>query len=176
MNGDWSSNLKSIGVNLLDRISCKLRSYWPELYENEFCAVSPPTDTTKVNGYGYHVVAGGKGPCSGDYGSPLLCDVNGLITLVGINSRGYEECGAEGYPAIHTSMKSIQTWVDDVINNESGIIWTEWSKCDVDCKQTRQRSKYESEIRDCKGVCFKSTVDAIDLSLRLVFKLMWLAC
>ena len=88
MNGEWSSNLKSIGVNLLDGISCKLRSFWPNLYENEICAVSSPTDTTKVNGYGYHVVAGGKGACSGDYGSPLLCDIDGRITLVGINSRG----------------------------------------------------------------------------------------
>ena len=143
-----------------------MRSYWTNLYDNEICAVSAPTDTTSINGYGYHVVAGGKETCAGDNGSPLLCDINGDITLVGVNSRGYEECGAEGYPAIHVSMKSIQTWIDDVITNESGIIWSEWSKCDIDCKQTRLRSKYESEVRECKGVCFKPTADIINNSLR----------
>ena len=161
-----SPNLKSIGVNLLGGISCKIRSYWPNLYENEICAVSAPTDTTKINGYGYHVVAGGKGTCSGDYGSPLLCDINGVNTLVGINSRSYDECGAEGYPAIHVSMNSIIIWIDDIIKNESGIIWSEWSQCNSDCKQTRQRTKYETEIRDCKGVCFKNSPDIIDEQLK----------
>ena len=176
MNGGWASNLESIGVNLLDKLTCQLRSYWPNLYKDEICAVSAPTETTGVNGYGYHVVAGGKETCAGDNGSPLLCDINGDIILVGVNSRGYDECGAEGYPAIHLSMNSINNWIDEVIANESGIIWSEWSKCDSECKQIRQRSKYETEIRDCKGVCFKATVDAIDLSLRLVFKLMRSAC
>ena len=166
INGEWASNLEIIGVNLLDKLTCQMRSFWTNLYDNEICAVSAPTDTTSINGYGYHVVAGGKETCAGDNGSPLLCDINGDITLVGVNSRGYEECGAEGYPAIHVSMKSIQTWIDDVIANESGIIWSEWSKCDIDCKQTRLRSKYESEVRECKGVCFKPTADIINNSLR----------
>ena len=144
-----------------------MRSLWLNLYDNEICAVSAPTDTTKINGYGYHVVSGGKETCSGDFGAPLLCDINGVNTLVGINSRGFEECGAEGYPAIHVSIKTIQTWVDDVITNESGIIWSEWSKCDNDCKQIRKRTKYESEIRDCKGVCFKNAPDYIDDTLKM---------
>ena len=166
MNGEWASHLESIGVNLLDKLFCQMRSYWLNLYDNEICAVSPPTETTSINGYGYHVVSGGKDTCSGDNGSPLLCDINGDITLVGVNSRGFDECGTEGYPAIHVSMNSINSWVDDVITNESGIIWTEWSKCDMDCNQTRNRSKYESEVRECKGVCFKQAADTIDESLR----------
>ena len=166
MNGEFAGDLESIGVNLLDQLTCKMRSFWRNLYDNEICAVSSPTDTTAINGYGYHVVAGGKETCSGDNGSPLLCDINGDITLVGVNSRGYDECGAEGYPAIHVSMNSINSWIDDVITNESGIIWTEWSKCDLDCKQVRTRSRYESEMRECKGVCFKPTADIIDESLR----------
>ena len=166
MDGEWASNLELIGVNLLDKLTCQMRSYWTNLHNNEICAVSASTENTAINGYGYHVVAGGKETCAGDNGSPLLCDINGDITLVGVNSRGYEECGAEGYPAIHVSMNSIQTWIDDVITNESGIIWTEWSKCDTDCKQTRLRSRYESEVRECEGVCFKPTPDRINDSLR----------
>ena len=166
MNGVWAGDLETIGVNLLDKLTCQMRSYWTNLYDNEICAVSSPTETTSINGYGYHVVAGGKETCSGDNGSPLLCDINGDITLVGVNSRGYEECGAEGYPAIHVSMNSINNWIDHVITNESGVIWTEWSKCDLDCNQIRTRSRYESEVRECRGVCFKPATDTIDQSLR----------
>ena len=166
MGGEWASNLESIGVNVLDKLTCQMRSFWTNLYENEICAVSAPTERTGVNGYGYHVVAGGKETCAGDNGSPLLCDIDDNLTLVGVNSRGYGECGAEGYPAIHLSMNSINDWIDEVIANESGIIWSEWSKCDSECKQTRQRSKYESEKRDCKGVCFKAASDTIDDTLR----------
>ena len=73
-----------------------MRSYWSNLYEDEICAVFAPTESTAVNGYGYHVVAGGKETCDGDEGSPLLCDIDGEVTLVGINSRGYDRCGVEG--------------------------------------------------------------------------------
>ena len=86
MNGEWASHLESIRVNLLDKLTCQMRSYWLNLYDNEICAVSPPTETTSINGYGYHVVAGGKDTCSGDNGSPLLCDINGDINLVGVSS------------------------------------------------------------------------------------------
>ena len=159
INGVWATNLESIGVNLLDKVTCQMRSFWKNLYENEICAVSAPTKSTKVNGYGYHVVAGGKGTCTGDFGAPLLCDIDGVNTLVGINSRGYDKCGEQGYPSIHVSINSIETWIDTVIKDQSGIIWSEWSKCDANCKQIRKRSKYETETRECKGVCFRSATD-----------------
>ena len=101
MSGNWAFNLETIGVNLLDKLTCQMRSYWSNLYENEICAVVAPTESTKINGYGYHVVAGGKETCYGDFGAPLLCDIGGVNTLVGINSRGYDKCAKEGYPAIH---------------------------------------------------------------------------
>ena len=116
-----------------------MRSYWSNLYENEICAVSAPTETTGINDYGYHVVSGGKETCDGDDGAPLLCDIGGHNTLVGINSRGFGKCGAEGYPAIHLSVNSIYSWLDATIKNQSGIIWSEWSDCDSDCKQSRTR-------------------------------------
>ena len=178
-----------------------MRSYWSKLYEDEICAVSAPTESTGINGYGYHVAAGGKETCDGDEGSPLLCDIDGEVTLVGINSRGYDRCGVEGcgckkcrfifsrpthihttvvtsifrfiicnhvlgYPAIHLNLNSIHGWMQIIMQNHSGVIWSEWSDCNSDCKQFRKRSKYESEVRDCERVCFKTVSDTIDESLR----------
>ena len=129
-----------------------MRSYWSNLYENEICAVSAPTETTGINRYGYHVVAGGKETCDGDDGAPLLCDIGGQNTLVGVNSRGYDQCGAEGYPAIHLSVNSIYPWLEQIIKNQSGVIWSEWSDCDFDCKQSRKRQGYtDSSISQSLG-------------------------
>ena len=49
-DGEWAPNLKSIGVNLLGRISCKIRSYWPNLYENERGMVAPELIFLKMSG------------------------------------------------------------------------------------------------------------------------------
>ena len=96
----WATNLQSIGINLLGRKTCQQHSFWKKLYENEICGVVAPVSSgmykTALNQYGNHVAAGGKETCNGDFGGPLLCDIGGKNTLVGINSRGYEECGTEG--------------------------------------------------------------------------------
>ena len=72
----------------------------------------------------------------------------------------------QGYPAIHLNLNSIYSWMNTIMQNHSGIIWSEWSDCNSDCKQFRKRSKYESESRDCERVCFKTTSDTIDDTLR----------
>ena len=167
MDGAWATHLESIGVNLLGQRSCQLRSYWSNLFDNEICAVGPPTVETLVNDYGYHVVAGGKETCGGDFGAPLLCDIDGFNTLVGVNSRGYTECGIEGYPAIHLGLNSIHDWLQEKITNESGLIWTNWSRCNDNCMQTRTRSKYEIDERECIGICFRKAPDTIDETLTL---------
>ena len=167
IDGDWATNLETIGVNLLGKINCQFRSFWSNLFENEICAVGAPTKETNVNDYGFHVVSGGKETCGGDFGAPLLCDIDGINTLVGLNSRGYTECGIEGYPAIHIELNSIHAWLQEKITNESGLIWTNWSRCTETCTQTRTRSKYEFDERECIGVCFKHAPDNIDESLTL---------
>ena len=123
MDGEWATNLESIGVNLLGKKNCQQRSFWSNLFDNEICAVGAPTEETLVNDYGYHVVAGGKETCGGDFGAPLLCDIGGINTLVGVNSRGYIDCGTEGYPAVHLGLNSIHDWIQEKITNESGLIW-----------------------------------------------------
>ena len=167
MDGAWATNLETIGVNLLGKTNCQQRSYWSNLFENEICAVGAPTEDTSVNDYGYHVVNGGKETCGGDFGAPLLCDIDGIITLVGVNSRGYTECGIEGFPAIHIDLNSIHDWLQNKITNESGLIWSNWSRCTDTCMQTRTRSQYEIDERECIGVCFKHAPDTIDNTLGL---------
>ena len=44
--GEWASHLESIGVNLLDKLTCKMRSYWANLYKDEICAAGI-RDTTR---------------------------------------------------------------------------------------------------------------------------------
>ena len=65
------------------------------------------------------MVAGGKETCDGDDGSPLLCDIDGEVTLVGVNSRGYNQCGVEGLVAKHTdSLTEITYLKDDYVQND----------------------------------------------------------
>ena len=122
---------------------------------------------TDLNQYGNHVTAGNKETCNGDFGGPLLCDIGGKNTLVGINSRGYEECGTEGYPAIHISTNVVYDWLKETITQETAMIWTNWSRCTEDCMQTRTRAKHEQESRKCVGVCFRDASDVMDSSLKL---------
>ena len=40
MNGDWATNLESIGVNLLGKRNCQQRSFWSNLFDNATPAFS----------------------------------------------------------------------------------------------------------------------------------------
>ena len=63
-----------------------------------------------------HVTAGGKEACHGDYGAPLICDIDGTATLVGVHSIGdLTECGLDGRPAIHTEVQQVKHWIDYTI-------------------------------------------------------------
>ena len=80
------------------------------------CAGLPPNDKTPIMGW-KHVTAGGKETCHGDYGAPLICDIDGTATLVGVHSIGdLTECGLDGRPAIHTQVQEVKPWIDFVIN------------------------------------------------------------
>lgn len=55
--------------------------------------------------------------CSGDGGAPLVLRMNGVPTLVGINSfhreglLGPGQCRADGYPDVFTRVASYRTWI-----------------------------------------------------------------
>ena len=65
---------------------CTDHSFW-QVRSGYLCAGLPPSDSTPMTGW-KHVTAGGKGTCQGDFGAPLICDIDGSATLVGIYSDG----------------------------------------------------------------------------------------
>ena len=80
------------------------------------CGGLPPNKSTPTMGW-KHVTAGGKETCHGDYGAPLICDIDGTATLVGVHSIGdLTQCGLDGRPAIHTQVQEVKHWIDFVIN------------------------------------------------------------
>ena len=83
------------------------------------CPGLPPNDSTPMQGL-KHVTAGGKETCQGDFGAPLICDIAGTATLIGINSDGdLTECGLPGKPAIHVNVAEFYDWLMHIINDHS---------------------------------------------------------
>ena len=66
------------------------------------------------------MTAGGKETCQGDFGAPLICDIDGTATFIGINSDGdMTECGLTGKPAIHLNVNELTTWIQHIIDQHS---------------------------------------------------------
>ena len=102
----------------MSREYCTDHSFW-EIEEGYICAGMPPNDSTPKTGW-KHVTAGGKETCQGDFGAPLICDIDGTATFIGINSDGdMTECGLAGKPAIHLNVLSITDWIKQIIDNNS---------------------------------------------------------
>ena len=85
INGEYSNELQSIGVNLMSQEYCTDHSFW-EVEANYLCAGLPPNNSTQMKGW-KHVTAGSKGTCQGDYGAPLICDIDGTATFIGMFQR-----------------------------------------------------------------------------------------
>ena len=118
VGGTYADELQSIGVNLMSQGYCTDHSFW-EVEDGHMCAGLPPSDSTPMKGW-KHVTAGGKGTCQGDFGSPLICDIDGIATLIGINSNGdFGECGQAGKPAIHVGIMQLLDWLNQIIDDHS---------------------------------------------------------
>ena len=57
----------------------------------------------------------GVDSCQNDSGGPLVCEVDGVATLVGVVSRGHK-CAWTRYPGIYTSV-SVDNWIQETISN-----------------------------------------------------------
>ena len=115
LGNSYSRRMKSIGLNLMSQNYCTAHSFW-EVEDGYLCGGLPPNDKTPTMGW-KHVTAGGKEACHGDYGAPLVCNIDGEATLIGVNSLGdLKECGLDGKPAIHVNVKFITHWINHVID------------------------------------------------------------
>ena len=61
IDGVYSNQLQSIGLNLMSRDYCTDHSFW-DIDEGYMCAGLPPNNSTPMTGW-KHVTAGGKGIC-----------------------------------------------------------------------------------------------------------------
>ena len=138
VDGIYSNELQSIGVNLMSREYCTDHSFL-QLEEHYMCAGLPPNDSTPMTGW-KHVTAGGKGTCQGDFGAPLICDIDGIATFMGRVQIKYfftlatiiqtiylgiytdgdtAECGQAGKPPIHLSVIKITDWIEHIIEDHA---------------------------------------------------------
>ena len=118
VDGVFSEKLQSIGINLMSGGYCTDHSFWT-VEDGYICAGLPPNDSTPMQGW-KHVTAGGKGTCQGDFGSPLICDIEGTATLIGINSDGdLTDCGLAGKPGIHLGVGLVIDWFKYISDEHS---------------------------------------------------------
>ena len=100
----FSTTLKSAGVNFMKRGYCLTHSNYgvDDINSKHFCAAKKPAAEETLT------AARGAG-CKGDDGGPLICDVFGQATLVGIQD-GYdaENCGEKGYPNKYLDLSTVQ--------------------------------------------------------------------
>ena len=80
-------------------------------FEDDICAGSPDMD-------GNGLVDAGRDTCLGDSGGPLICNVEGRATMVGLTSRGVG-CAFEGYPGLYTSILENFDWLNSMLGNSS---------------------------------------------------------
>ena len=111
------NNLK-FGLNLFKRSYCIEHTLYPdtgdlfELTEGNICAGMPHNNQSLINSQGNHVTRAGADYCKGDAGGPLICDLNGTMTLIGIIAKG-RMCGKEGFPGIYTNIQAHRSWLDE---------------------------------------------------------------
>ncbi|XP_055945727.1 uncharacterized protein LOC129976271 [Argiope bruennichi] len=102
--GEYQSVLKEVDVPILSQRDCEHRlkqtrlgrSY--QLHPGFLCAGGEP----------------GKDACTGDGGSPLVCDHGGTWKVAGLVSWGIG-CGQPGVPGIYVNIAKYRSWIETVI-------------------------------------------------------------
>ena len=80
----------------------------------------------------------GKDTCSGDGGSPLVCQaVSGRWHVVGLVSWGIG-CGVAGRPAIYTNVFHYLDFIYEAKQNGNGDWIGDWSKSNGKCQKIRK--------------------------------------
>ena len=110
--GDFSNELKSVGVNIFSDEYCTAHHFYSGFYADpdEICAGLPDSGDADV------LSDGGKDACQGDSGGPLVCDRDGALTLTGIVSWGFG-CAEDGKPGMYGDVFEYNDWIRKTINN-----------------------------------------------------------
>nr|XP_054924322.1 uncharacterized protein LOC126526714 [Dermacentor andersoni] len=102
--GEYQHILKKVDVPVVSHDECqqRLRSTrlgpYYQLHPGFVCAGGEP----------------GKDACTGDGGSPLVCEYNGLWKAIGLVSWGIG-CGQAGVPGVYVNLAQYRQWIDGVI-------------------------------------------------------------
>lgn len=158
--GQVSDTPRSVGLNLLKRDYCYDHSLYHEkgedfaLTDEILCAGFPHDSESKLNDRGFRITRPGADSCKGDSGGALVCDIDGVLTLLGIVSKG-KMCNKRGYPGIYTNIQSYRTWMDE----KKAFIWSEWGSCNENTCFERRKRKCGDEAS-----CPELVEDGIDSS------------
>lgn len=95
LNGDYSDQLRSVRVPILDREDCQNSYKYENITTNMVCA-------------GFK--EGGRDMCRGDSGGPLIYNNK----QVGIVSWGYE-CALASYPGVYSSVAALKPWIMETL-------------------------------------------------------------
>ncbi|XP_042211576.1 putative inactive serine protease 43 [Homarus americanus] len=87
--------LQEVDIDILPPDACKV--YGRKFTDNMLC-----------------VGAYGRDACTGDSGGPLLQEVDGVWTLIGLVSFG-RGCGRLGYPGVYTNVAMFKEWIISII-------------------------------------------------------------
>nr|API81374.1 venom toxin [Hemiscorpius lepturus] len=103
--GEYQSVLKEVDVPVLSNPECEHRLHQTRL--GPYYKLSP----------GFVCAGGepGKDACTGDGGSPLVCDVHGIWKVVGLVSWGIG-CGLPGIPGVYVNMAHYRPWIESVVH------------------------------------------------------------
>ncbi|XP_037273902.1 uncharacterized protein LOC119166686 isoform X1 [Rhipicephalus microplus] len=102
--GEYQHILKKVDVPVVSHDDCQQRlrrtrlGPYYQLHPGFVCAGGEP----------------GKDACTGDGGSPLVCEYNGLWKAVGLVSWGIG-CGQAGVPGVYVNLAQYRDWIDSVI-------------------------------------------------------------
>ena len=123
--GRTPDELHSVGLNIFSKYYCYRYSFPMPFFEDDICAGSPDKD-------GNGLVDAGRDTCHGDSGGPLICNVEGRATMVGLTSRGVG-CAFEGYPGLYTSILENSDLLNSMLGNSSfrGVIAESVSFCEA---------------------------------------------
>lgn len=61
---------------------------------------------------------GTRGPCAGDSGGPLSCELDGRWYLGGVVSWGTEDCAVSGYPSVFTRLAPYMSWIHGIMRQQ----------------------------------------------------------